>query len=540
MAAPVAKPLACSISARVRPESSRRSRSCTARCRPGSSEVKSEATEGLVHDAGRSPARRRPRPWRRRRARGWCPGRSRRAPVWSARSVSTRYTTTSGACRSARSTRGRPPERPARPRPTPRTRGSPGPAPTRPRPCERSTSAATQPRSAGFARGSTSLVDTVSSRPPRAAFTTNSTPGRSRNRSPTAHRARSTRPRAEVDREAPPAGRARGQRRVEDVVEAHRRADLARAAAGVCPATAAFQRPHRARRGGRAGAGLAAQAEEGRGQGQDRDERRFGSNPDYAGRAGTTPNATPDPHAIVAAARPPPTPSRAACLWITGLGLLRAAAFLARRAGHRPGGRRAHVGGLGPRVLPSREVGFSPLRFRLIFHPPLYPYFIGVFSAFFGGLTAVKVAQVVRRHAARPALGPLGRRAFGPRAGLAGRRPSPPSIPSSSGSRPISGWRRFSWSFSGRAFERLVAADAAAPLAAAAAAGLLFGVSVLARETALYFLPVAAALAGLAAPGRRRARGRPAARGRSPCRSLDPAQLRRLRRLRARSPPRAP
>ncbi|HSB61171.1 MAG TPA: hypothetical protein VLI67_05600, partial [Vicinamibacteria bacterium] len=47
----------------------------------------------------------------------------------------------------------------------------------------------------------------------------------------------------------------------------------------------------------------------------------------------------------------------------------------------------------GARVLPSPEVRFSPFAFRLIFHPPLYPYFIGTLYALFGTLAAVKVAQ---------------------------------------------------------------------------------------------------------------------------------------------------
>ena len=49
--APVAKPLAWSISASVTWPESSVSRSCTARCLPGRSEVKSEATDGFVHDA---------------------------------------------------------------------------------------------------------------------------------------------------------------------------------------------------------------------------------------------------------------------------------------------------------------------------------------------------------------------------------------------------------------------------------------------------------------------------------------------------------
>src|SRR5258708_37482750 len=58
----------------------------------------------------------------------------------------------------------------------------------------------------------------------------------------------------------------------------------------------------------------------------------------------------------------------------------------------------------GAQVLTSPEVSFSPLRFRLIFHPPLYPYFIGASYALFGSLQAVKALQAV----AGATLGPAG------------------------------------------------------------------------------------------------------------------------------------
>ena len=51
MAAPVAQPRASSRWATVRFEASSGSRSCTARCCPGSLEVRIEATEGFVHEA---------------------------------------------------------------------------------------------------------------------------------------------------------------------------------------------------------------------------------------------------------------------------------------------------------------------------------------------------------------------------------------------------------------------------------------------------------------------------------------------------------
>lgn len=145
----------------------------------------------------------------------------------------------------------------------------------------------------------------------------------------------------------------------------------------------------------------------------------------------------------------------------------------------------------GADVLPSPEVGFSPLRFRLIFHPPFYPYFIGIVSTFFGGLFAVKVAQVVLSTLLVPALGFLGRGIFGGETGLLAA--------AFAAFYPELVW--FSAHFWVEAvfvvllfwaFERLFAADERPSWRLAAASGALFGLSVLARETAFYFLPMAA------------------------------------------------
>jgi hypothetical protein len=144
----------------------------------------------------------------------------------------------------------------------------------------------------------------------------------------------------------------------------------------------------------------------------------------------------------------------------------------------------------GASVLPSPEVAFSPLRYRLIFHPPFYPYFIGVFSLL-GGLLAVKWAQVVVASLIAPVVGLLGRRVFGPEAGLvaAGFAACYPELVWFS----VHFWVEAVFVvLLYAAFERLVAADQEASWSVAAGAGALFGLSVLARETALYFLPVAA------------------------------------------------
>ena len=159
----------------------------------------------------------------------------------------------------------------------------------------------------------------------------------------------------------------------------------------------------------------------------------------------------------------------------------------------------------GARVLP--EVGFSPLQFRLIFHPPLYPYFIGVFSLL-GGLLAVKVAQAVLAALLVPAVASLGALVFDRRTGLVAA--------AFAAFYPELVW--FAAHFWVEAlftvllwwgFERLVAADARSSTPIAAVAGLVFGLSILARETALYFVPLAALWLATRADdgGRARARG---------------------------------
>src|SRR5207247_3666544 len=72
----------------------------------------------------------------------------------------------------------------------------------------------------------------------------------------------------------------------------------------------------------------------------------------------------------------------------------------------------------GAQVLPSPEVRFSPFAFRLIFHPPLYPYFVGALYALFGSLGAVKMTQALLSSLLVPALGRIGGALFGEGAGL--------------------------------------------------------------------------------------------------------------------------
>ncbi len=141
----------------------------------------------------------------------------------------------------------------------------------------------------------------------------------------------------------------------------------------------------------------------------------------------------------------------------------------------------------GAKVLP--EVGFSPFAFRLVFHPPLYPYFIGLFSLL-GGLLAVKVAQAVVSALLVPAVGRLGELAFGPSAGLAAAAIAafyPELVWFSAHFWVETVFTVLLW----WGFERLFVADARGATGAAIVAGLLFGLAILARETVLYFLPLA-------------------------------------------------
>jgi 4-amino-4-deoxy-L-arabinose transferase-like glycosyltransferase len=145
----------------------------------------------------------------------------------------------------------------------------------------------------------------------------------------------------------------------------------------------------------------------------------------------------------------------------------------------------------GAQNLPSPEVAFSPLRLRFVFHPPLYLYFVGVPFALFGTLEAVKYAQCLAGVLLVPALGLLGRRAFGERtallaAGIAAFYPELVWFASHFWAETV--FTVLLW----WALERLVAADGEGGGKAALASGLLWGLAVLTRETVLYFLPLAA------------------------------------------------
>ncbi len=136
-------------------------------------------------------------------------------------------------------------------------------------------------------------------------------------------------------------------------------------------------------------------------------------------------------------------------------------------------------------------MAFSPLQLRFVFHPPLYLYFVGVPFALFGTLEAVKYAQCFAGALLVPALGLVGRRAFGERAALVAAGTAafyPELVWFASHFWAETVFTVLLW----WAMERLLAADERGSTGAALASGLLWGLAILTRETVLYFLPVAA------------------------------------------------
>jgi hypothetical protein len=147
---------------------------------------------------------------------------------------------------------------------------------------------------------------------------------------------------------------------------------------------------------------------------------------------------------------------------------------------------------LGTRELGRPNRGLDPLRVPLIFYPPLYPYFIAVLHRLLGSLAAVLWVQAALGALLVPAVGRAGRLAFGPRVGLAG-------------AALVAVYPDFAWFavhfwsetlfvlFLWWGIERVLRADATGSLRAAAAAGVLWGLSTLTRELALHLAPFAAA-----------------------------------------------
>lgn len=134
---------------------------------------------------------------------------------------------------------------------------------------------------------------------------------------------------------------------------------------------------------------------------------------------------------------------------------------------------------------------FSPTATRLIFYPPVYPYFIALPLALFGSFAAVKWCQVLLSALLIPAVGRVADAGFGRRAGTVAAAFAafyPDLVWYSTHFWSETVFLVLLW----WAFERLIAADRDGDRGAAWLAGLLYGLAILTRETALYFAPVAA------------------------------------------------
>jgi len=158
--------------------------------------------------------------------------------------------------------------------------------------------------------------------------------------------------------------------------------------------------------------------------------------------------------------------------------------------------------------LCSPRVHYSPLRIHLIFYPPVYPYFLAVLYGLSGTFETVRWTQAALGALLVPAVGLAGARAFSPRAGL--------WAAAVAALYPELVW--FSVHFWSETvfmvllwwgIERLLAADTSDGPGRAVAAGVLWGIAILTRETVLYFVPLATLW--LATRPGRGARGRAAA-----------------------------
>ena len=185
-------------------------------------------------------------------------------------------------------------------------------------------------------------------------------------------------------------------------------------------------------------------------------------------------------------------PTAPQLLLLTAAGLLARAAFVLLEPATHPVADERTWTNWAVESLVTPRVSFSPLRTHMIFYPPLYPYFIAVAYALAHTLEAVKWAQVAVGALLVPAVGRIGGLAFGRRAGLlaAGIAAFYPDL---------IWFAAHFWSETvflvllWWAMERLVAADAGGSARTAAAAGLLWGLAILTRETILYLTPLAAA-----------------------------------------------
>jgi 4-amino-4-deoxy-L-arabinose transferase-like glycosyltransferase len=143
------------------------------------------------------------------------------------------------------------------------------------------------------------------------------------------------------------------------------------------------------------------------------------------------------------------------------------------------------------RQIGRPAVAFSPLRSDLIFYPPVYAYFAGSLFRAFGTMRAVLWAQVVLGALLVPAVGRVGTLAFGRRAGLLAAAatafyPELVWYPAHYWSETV--FLLLLW----WAIERTLVADARGSRGVAVAAGVLWGLTTLTRELALYLVPIVA------------------------------------------------
>ena len=141
------------------------------------------------------------------------------------------------------------------------------------------------------------------------------------------------------------------------------------------------------------------------------------------------------------------------------------------------------------RQIGRPAIAFSPLRSDLIFYPPVYPYFVGALFRAFGAMPAVLWAQVALGALLVPVVGKVGARCFGARAGLLAAAVTafyPELVWYSAHYWSETVFLLLLWA----AVERSLAADAEASPRTAAAAGVLFGLTTLTRELALYLVPI--------------------------------------------------
>ncbi len=180
-----------------------------------------------------------------------------------------------------------------------------------------------------------------------------------------------------------------------------------------------------------------------------------------------------------------------ALLWLTLAALLARVLFLLLEPRCELTGDEPSWIALGTNELGRPNGGLSPFKVRLIFYPPLYPYFIAILVRAFGSVKAVLWAQTALGALLVPAVGGAGTLVLGRRVGLAAAAftafyPELLWYPAHFWSETV--YLLLLW----WAIERTIAADALGSPRAAAVAGVCWGLATLTRELSLYLVPIAA------------------------------------------------